>query len=72
MFETDLAQPSNLGLSDDDNNNNNNVVLYPIYHNDNPIWQPWTETLAVLAREMEISLPRGPLIVVDNDNNNDA
>lgn len=51
---------------------NNNAALYPIYHIENPIRQPWAEILAVLAEEMGISPPRGPPIVADNNNGNDA
>ncbi|RHZ51788.1 uncharacterized protein CDV56_102428 [Aspergillus thermomutatus] len=36
------------------------VALYPIYHIENPVRQPWAETLAVLADEMGI--PRASII----------
>nr|A5PHD6.2 RecName: Full=3-methylorcinaldehyde synthase; Short=MOS; AltName: Full=Non-reducing polyketide synthase 1; AltName: Full=Xenovulene A biosynthesis cluster protein aspks1 [Sarocladium sp. 'schorii']AFD18255.1 PKS1 [Sarocladium strictum]AWM95789.1 non-reduciing polyketide synthase methylorcinaldehyde synthase [Sarocladium sp. 'schorii']CAN87161.2 methylorcinaldehyde synthase [Sarocladium strictum] len=32
-----------------------NIELYPIYHIENPVRQPWDEALAVLADEMGIS-----------------
>lgn len=40
---------------DDVNSNDGRVELYPIYHIENPVRQPWSEALAVLAEEMGIS-----------------